>query len=451
MIHLLPEPKVIHDHNGFSKAFSGISFTSAIDSIETDLWLDIIKTRFWNYPEIEIFTGNRDQEKVIQLNVIDSLDGIDNENETLFKTQGYAFSIDDNGITLRFEKKAGFINGITSIKQLIHKDGDLFQLPYCEITDWPSLPVRGVAPTFSWYAGYGRIGFDSQLWGYDGWVEFLNICLDNKINQFNMVMYGYWPFELKKYPETVFSNIPIKIWNAENRKWQTIRYTHPNLEDPFLGKFLQLAHKLDVKIFAYVGLNSYNGAYSIAHPEARTKPPKSSKFLNDFDSLCLSYPGTVQYILDSMVHIAELGFDGYTLEESEEGFWYCECNECKQRWHATTKTPGDAKHKANMWFLNQIYETVRKVNPEIVLGIRAFRQPPLEKSPIFLQECIDAMPDDINLFWAPGLYVPETEFPKWCNAFGKQRIWARDTESNAITSTMGRLYRTFEFELNTLL
>jgi len=166
--------------------------------------------------------------------------------------------------------------------------------------------------------------------------------------------------------------------------------------------------------------------------------------MNDFDSLCLSYPGTVQYILDSMVHIAEMGFDGYTLEESEEGFWFCECEGCRKRWHDTTKTPGEAKHKANLWLLNQIYEAVRKVNPEIVLGIRAFRQPPLEKDPQFLKECVESMPDDICLFWAPGLYVPETEFPKWCDAFGRHRIWARDTESNAITSTMGRLYRTFE-------
>ena len=115
-----------------------------------------------------------------------------------------------------------------------------------------------------------------------------------------------------------------------------------------------------------------------------------------------------------------------------------------KRWHDTTKTPGEAKHKANMWLLNQIYEAVRKVNPDTVVGIRAFRQPPLEKDPAFLQECVDSMPDDICLFWAPGLYVPETEFPKWCKAFGKHRVWARDTESNAITSTMGRLYRTFE-------
>ncbi len=55
-------------------------------------------------------------------------------------------------------------------------------------------------------------------------------------------------------------------------------------------------------------------------------------------------------------------------------------------------------------------------------------QPPLEKDPAFLASCVDEMPKGINLFWAPGLYVPESEFEKWVNAFGKEHIWARDTE-----------------------
>ena len=283
-----------------------------------------------------------------------------------------------------------------------------------------------------------------QLWGFEEWKQYLNICLDNKINQFNLVMYGYWPFEMKKYPETVFRNVPIKIWNAENRRWLTVRYTHPNLEEPFLQKFIELSHRYGVKIFAYVGLNSYNGGFTIKHPEARMKPPKDSDFRNDFDSLCLSYPGNVEYIVESMKEIAKIGFDGYTLEESEEGFWFCECDDCKKRWHAISNSPGEAKHKANMWLLKKIYDEVRNINKDAVIGIRAFRQPPLEKDPMFLKECVDSMPEDIMLFWAPGLYVPESEFEKWCDAFGRDRIWARDTESNSITSTMGRLYRTFK-------
>ena len=442
MINLLPEPKHCQDFDGLTKLFEHICFVA--EDGDASRLAELARLRFWNYGDISLCRCCDTCEKSIVLRVVPSLEGISAEQQELLLTQGYHLTIMPGEITLHYESNAGYLNGITSIKQLLRLDGGGYRLPLCEITDYPSLPVRAVAPTFSWYAGYGRLGFDCQLWGYDQWVEFINICLDNKINQMNMVMYGYWPFEMEQYPETVLRNVPIEIWNAENRMWLTMRYTHPNLEKPYLRQLIEYAHKLEFKLFAYVGLNSYNGAMSIKHPETRQKAPASEKFLNDFDSLCLCYPGNVEYILACMKRIAELGFDGFTLEESEEGFWYCECDECKKRWHDTTNTPGEAKHKANFWLLRQIYRTVRAVNPDAVIGIRAFRQPPLEKDPAFLKECVDSLPKDVMLFWAPGLYVPEAEFEKWCEAFGPERIWARDTESNAITSTMGRLYRTFK-------
>ena len=436
MIHLFPEPKQVLDKEGLGRAFRKLCFPNA----EPEL-IEIARLRFWNYRDIEIVPG--EAPGALRVVVEKSLAGIESDKPELLKQQGYALTVTDDAVAIRCENRAGYINAVTSVKMLLQSCADGFRLPLCEIADWPSLPVRAVAPTFSWYAGYGRIGFDCQLWGYDEWVEFMNICLDNKVNQFNMVMYGYWPFEFDEYPETVFRDIPVKIWNAENRRWLTIRYTHPNIEEPFLERLSEYAHFLEFKLFAYVGLNSYNGAYSIKHPEARTKPPKTGVFLNDFDSLCLSHPGTVDYIVRSMERIAELGFDGFTIEESEEGFWYCECEGCRETWHKGVE-PVEAKHRANIWLLNKIYKAVRAVNPDAVIGIRAFRQPPLEKDPAFLKKTVESMPGDIMLFWAPGLYVPETEFPKWCEAFGRHRVWARDTESNSITSTMGRLYRTFK-------
>lgn len=444
MINLLPEPKHLIEKQGSTRPFYKICLNSEEKNLNLNELLEITELRLWNYKEIKTAVGEGSDDGEMPVHIILSLNGLNAEQPELFKEQGYDLDIREEEIILKYENRAGFINAVTSLKMLLKESDGAYRLPLCQITDYPSLPVRAIAQTFSWYAGYGRFGFDSQLWGYEDWVQYLNICLDNKINQFNLVMYGYWPFDMEDYPETVFRDVPIKIWNAENRRWLTVRYTHPNLEEPYMDKFIRLAHKLEVKIFAYVGLNSYNGAFSIKHPEARMKAPKSSGFLNDFDSLCLSYPGTVDYIIESMRQIARLGFDGYTLEESEEGFWYCECDECKKRWHAISSSPGEAKHKANMWLLQKIYDAVREINPQAVIGIRAFRQPPLEKDPAFLKECVDSMPKDIMLFWAPGLYVPETEFPKWCDAFGRDRIWARDTESNSITSTMGRLYRTFK-------
>lgn len=439
VIDLLPEPKVVHEDGNKTKKFKNLWLKSE-QGISEEL-ITLSRERFWNYQEVKI---NETEENILEVMLVDSLDNIDSDQKKLFQEQGYDINISKENVILRYENRVGFLNGMTTLKQLLEKSKDSFVLPICHITDWPSLEVRAIAQTFSWYAGYGRFGFDSQLWGFEEWKQYLNICLDNKINQFNLVMYGYWPFEMKKYPETVFRNVPIKIWNAENRRWLTVRYTHPNLEEPLLQKFIELSHRYGVKIFAYVGLNSYNGGFTIKHPEARMKPPKDSDFRNDFDSLCLSYPGNVEYIVESMKEIAKIGFDGYTLEESEEGFWFCECDDCKKRWHAISNSPGEAKHKANMWLLKKIYDEVRNINKDAVIGIRAFRQPPLEKDPMFLKECVDSMPEDIMLFWAPGLYVPESEFEKWCDAFGRDRIWARDTESNSITSTMGRLYRTFK-------
>ena len=439
MIHLLPQPKRLLDLQRTTKRF----FTIHLNAQDA-LLREIASYRFWNYPDI-LKEGSLPS---IEVALVPSLASKHTEASELFTSQGYALEITEHAIHLYYEHRAGYINALTSVKMLLcAQDDGSYVLPCCEIVDWPSVAVRAVAPTFSWYAGYGRIGFDSQLWDYDKWVEFLNICMDNKINQFNMVMYGYWPFEFAEYPETVLRDVPIKIWNSENESWLQVRYTHPNIEQPYLGRLIELGHMLEFSFFAYVGLNSYNGGYSIKHPEARMVPPKTSTFLNDFDSLCLSEQRNVDYILASMRHIARLGFDGFSLEESEEGFWFCECNACKEQWHTSAASAGEAKHKANIWLLNRIWETVKSVNPNAIIGIRAFRQPPLEKDPGFLQECVRTMPKGINLFWAPGLYVPETEFPKWVQAFGKEHIWGRDTEANSITSTMGRLYRTFASNL----
>jgi len=122
-----------------------------------------------------------------------------------------------------------------------------------------------------------------QLWGYDEWIEYLNICSDFKINQFNMCMYGYWPFEFDEFPETVLKSYPVKVWNRESRNWITVEYLHPNLAEEFLSRLITYGHKLGVSFFAYVGLNSYNGGYPSIYKEKRMKLPKGSKYVNDFD------------------------------------------------------------------------------------------------------------------------------------------------------------------------
>lgn len=448
---LLPEPKSVRRDNGHSRPFKTLDFAVQNEGPLTGAEVaELVQLRFWDYPEL-VGAGASDSFPVI---LHAGLPEQDVEHPELFSAQGYVLTVRFEKAEIWYDTRDGLVNAVTSVKTLISKESaqsgftaEAYTLPLSEIVDYPSVPARAVAATFSWYAGYGRIGFDMQLWGYEEWVQYLNHLLDFKLNQINMVMYGYWPFEFPEYPETVFDNVPLEIWNAENERFLKVKYSHPNVEDNFLPQFLELAHKLGVKVLAYVGLNSYNGARSIVMPEKRMKAPEGSGFLNDFDSLCLSDADNVKYIVDSMRRITELGFDGFTLEESEEGFWFCTCSACTSRWYANGETPGEAKHAANLWLLDQIYAAVREVNQDAIIGIRAFRQPPLEKDPQFLAEIAASIPSDVVLFWAPALYVPPTEFPKWVDAFGKERIWGRDSESNSITSTMGRLYRTFESNL----
>lgn len=445
---LLPEPKHVVETDGHTEPFESLDLDLTADgALREDEMREIARLRMWNCPGLLADPGDAG---ALRVEVVPAGDvEVEVDEPELFRTQGYVLDIRADRVVIEYGGRQGYVNAVTSLKNLVlaarlRTGARPERLACTRIVDYPAIPVRAVSPTFSWYAGYGRIGFDMQLWGYTEWEKYLQQCLDQKINQLNLVMYGFWPFEFDEYPETVFKNIPVDIWNAENERWLKIAYSHPNIEENFLADFIELAHTFGVKVFAYVGLNSYNGGWTIAHPEKRMTPPPEAGFLNDFDSMCLSDTENVDYLLASMRKIAGLGFDGFSLEESEEGFWFCECPACTSRWHANADSPGEAKHAANMWLLNQVYHAVRQVREDLVIGIRAFRQPPLIKDPQWLEETVASIPDDVVLFWAPALYVPESEFTKWVGAFGKDRIWGRDSEANSITSTMGRLYRVFE-------
>ena len=395
--------------------------------------------KMWNYPEVTVLKTS--EPGAFTVRVHDNADLPEDAGRGLFEEQGYCIEIGDNEADVSFINKDGFTNALSTLKQLFEKSESGYYMTCCHIKDWPTVEQRAVSNTFAWYAGYGRLGFDMQLWGYDEWIEYLNICSDLKINQFNMCMYGYWPFEFDAYPETILKNYKMKVWNKESNNWITIEYMHPNLDNAFLGKLIEYGHKLGVSFFAYVGLNSYNGGYSSINKDKRMRLPKDSKYVNDFDCLCLSDEENIAYLKASFRRIVQLGFDGIDFEESEEAFWYCDCDRCKENYLKGANSLEEAKHKANNQLLMTLYGVIRDENPNCKIGLRAWRQPPLEKPAELMQEMVLSVPDDILLFWAPGLYVPEKEFEKWTEAFGKERIWARDTESNAVSSCFGRLIR----------
>lgn len=448
MKQIIPEVKQIRKKRGYTKSFSGVSLSAGVPfGKEAE---EILHLKLWNYEELEC---GHDTIRIILRNLEDArklpdvcmelheMEGsIPEESAELFSKQGYLLDITEDEVRVFTDTPEGFAYALSTVKQLL-EGGEQFYLPQICAADWPSIEYRSLSVTFAWYAGYGRFGFDMQLWGLKEWKQFLDICSDYKMNQLNMCLYGYWPFRMEGYPEAELRGLKMKLWNPESENWVEVEYMHPNLAEEFLPQLIEYGHKLGIRFYAYIGLNSYSGGYSNAHKEKRMKMQKDSHFINDFDSLCLSDEGTVQYLKKSMRSIVSQGFDGIDFEESEEAFWYCNCERCRETFWKGCSTPEETLHAANTWLLQILYEELKAAKPDITIGIRAWRQPPLVRPEELIAKMKASIPDDVVLFWAPGQYVEESEFEKWIHAFGRERIRARDTEAIGFAAGLGRLIR----------
>lgn len=441
MKKLIPLPKEFRPGEGRTKPFKKLYFVLDKSRDAGDCKA-LIVNKMWNYTDIGLVFEDVDESLLYTVVLSGSAAVPEGADARLFAQQGYTISAGVQLCEICFTGRDGLVNALSTFKQLFEKEDGGYLISCCEIADWPTIEIRSLSNTFAWYAGYGRMGFDMQLWGFDEWKEYLNICSDFKINQFNMCMYGYWPFVFDEYPETVLRNMPMQVWNRESRNWVTVSYTHPNLTEEFLSRLIAYGHSMGVSFFAYVGLNSYSGGFPSEHRNKRMKLPSGSPYVNDFDRLCLSDQENITYLKSAMRQIARLGFDGIDFEESEEAFWYCDCEHCRKNF-LQGHTPEEASHIANNKLLKELYRVIREENPECRIAVRAWRQPPLEKPEAVMQEMIRSVPDDIGLLWAPGQYVPDSEFEKWASVFGKHRIWGRDTESNAVAACFGRLVRIF--------
>jgi hypothetical protein len=453
MYKILPQPKVINENENKQYSFKTLSirFTKCEAALIEKI-KKIIQIKLEIYKSLNLnFGSDKNVDEDLEININYGLDNylqvVEKEFENLFKLQGYVIEIKEKKINIYFNNYRGAVYSISTLKQLIREKTDQTGHYISEvfILDYPEIEKRSISSSgFTWYAGYGRVGFDMQLWGFEQWKEFLELSSDYKITQLIICLYGYWPFEFEEFPETVFRDFKMKVWDRENKNWLEIKYTHPNLVNEFFSRLIEYAHLLGIDIYTYVGLNTYNGGYTNVHKDKRMKLPPNSKFINDFDTLCLSNDSTIDYLKKCMRRITELGVDGIMFEESEENFWYCNCESCKEKFINTTSSPAEAKHKANSWLLGILHKEIKSVNPNCNIGLRAWREAPLEKDIEYLKKCEESIPKDVCLYWAPGLYVGETEFEKWVKVFGRDRICGRDTEANAISSCNGRLIRIFK-------
>ncbi|MCC3374651.1 glycoside hydrolase family 20 zincin-like fold domain-containing protein [Cohnella sp. REN36] len=350
--------------------------------------------------------------------------------------QAYTLRIREDAITIGAMNAKGALHGISTLAQLTELSGE-DGLPEIDIVDGPDIGKRIISPTMTWYAGFARAGFGTQLWEGERWKTFVDWCFRRKISALNVVMYGFWPFEFDAYPETVLRNLPVETWSEEIGDWVEVSFTHPNLRKPFLEELIAYANTRGIEIYAYIGMNSYSGGYPVVHPESRSvlsDELKAEGHVNSYDAMCTSRSDVRRYLIESVKRIEALGFNGLVFEESEEVKWFCQCEECRRKYGHLA--PNDAKHTVTAELLA---EYVRVLRPETLVGVRWLREPPIVKDRTKLAEWAAKLPERVVLFWAPGLEDDDREFLKWRDVFGEERIWSRNCEGSGFAASLGRI------------
>ena len=176
MTRILPEPKHIALKNESSAAFSTVGVlldTVGANAQVSDNLQALLDAKFRDRPGLKVVAadGAIEQQANFILRLTDAretidrlTEGVDLGDQDRFEREGYALEVDGIEATLAFHSYAGLVNGISTFKQLLeHAEGGGYTAGKATIADYPSVLVRSISTTFAWYAGYGQIGFDSQL------------------------------------------------------------------------------------------------------------------------------------------------------------------------------------------------------------------------------------------------------------------------------------------------
>src|SRR5690625_8046546 len=116
MYSLIPMPKKYQAVNEKTKTFSTINFI-----VDTELEIDPVrlgKMRFWNYTEISFTLNEQSTDAIDVVLNIQTVVPVDIDRKELYEKEGYALEVENGQIKLDFMDKNGFINGLSTLKQL---------------------------------------------------------------------------------------------------------------------------------------------------------------------------------------------------------------------------------------------------------------------------------------------------------------------------------------------
>ena len=220
-----------------------------------------------------------------------------------------------DGITVVGKGKQGMLYGVQTVNQMIRGTETVqglralnTSLPCQTIRDWPDVPWRCLSPQMTWYSGYNRLeGYDNGNWTLDEWKWLVDWSLLHKCNAWALCLYGNWPFRLPGYEETTL-DVVSSFFNPGTGKKEPHRFIHRNIRTEFLPELIRYANERGVKIYAYIGKNSFNGTYGLKHPEANA---------GGAAELIPFHAGVHAYWDAFIGRLIALGFNGFVFEDPE--------------------------------------------------------------------------------------------------------------------------------------
>ncbi len=226
-------------------------------------------------------------------------------------SEASVISIASQGVTVVGKGKEGMLYGAQTINQLLieARRASKSELPCLHIRDWPDLKWRCLSPQLAWYACFARYeGFDIGNWSPAEWKWLADWTLLHKCNGWAVCMYGAWPFTLPGYEETT-DQYDSLYYDPQTGKKTPRRYVHPNIHREFFPGVIQYANARGIRVYAYIGKNTYNGTYIQKHCESDAHSPVA-------EALPFT-PGLEDYWRAFIRRILEIGFNGFVFEDPE--------------------------------------------------------------------------------------------------------------------------------------
>ncbi len=220
--------------------------------------------------------------------------------------EAYVLRLDASGATLVGKSAQGLLWAAQTLVQIAKSVDE--RAPALAIRDWPTLEWRCLSPTMTWYSGWNRLeGYDLCNWTLDEWKWLVDWSVEQKINCWAMCLYGFWPFTLEGFEESVL-DVESFFFDPATEQKTAYQFVHRNIKREFLPELLAYAEERGVKVYAYIGKNSFNGGYIIRHPEANAGGAAEAL---PFE------PGVAEYWDAFIGRLLECGFDGFVFEDPE--------------------------------------------------------------------------------------------------------------------------------------